>query len=195
MKPFFTDTEDCIIKGFQKTTESFQKLASNNDLQSGCTATLLFVFEDHYYISNVGDSESILCRDDSEEPIILTCKHTPDLESEKRRIEQNGGAVIFYGTYRINGLLAVSRSIGDNHLKNLIISLPSIKKEKRSPQDNFIIIASDGLWDVIKKKDCMNLVINYLKSYPKKEIPRLLIDEALNRNSNDNISILIMFFR
>lgn len=53
------------------------------------------------------------------------------------------------GTWRVQGVLAVSRGIGDIHLKEWIIAEPDVKKLQITPDCEFLILASDGLWDAV----------------------------------------------
>lgn len=64
-----------------------------------------------------------------------------------------GGVVVWAGTWRVGGVLAVSRAFGDKPLKRYVIATPDVRDEKIAPEDEFLILASDGLWDV-----CMNQV-------------------------------------
>jgi serine/threonine protein phosphatase PrpC len=66
-----------------------------------------------------------MCRDGS--PVRLTIRHLPDAPDEKERILKNGGAVVWYGTWRVNGLLSVSRSIGDASLSTVVIPDPAVR--------------------------------------------------------------------
>ncbi|KAH7415812.1 hypothetical protein KP509_14G062000 [Ceratopteris richardii] len=78
----------------------------------------------------------------------LTLKE-PERVHETRRIEAAGGYVIAWNGYRITALLALSRAIGDGYLKRYVISEPDVVHLERSDEDEFLILASDGLWDVI----------------------------------------------
>ncbi|KAH7415814.1 hypothetical protein KP509_14G062000 [Ceratopteris richardii] len=73
----------------------------------------------------------------------------PERVHETRRIEAAGGYVIAWNGYRITALLALSRAIGDGYLKRYVISEPDVVHLERSDEDEFLILASDGLWDVI----------------------------------------------
>ena len=53
------------------------------------------------------------------------------------------------GTWRLQGCLAVSRGIGDSHLKQWVIPEPETKILKIEPECEFLILASDGLWDKV----------------------------------------------
>lgn len=82
--------------------------------QAGCTAVVLLITPDKYYVANAGDSRCVLYTKDNK-VIALSDDHKPDNELEKKRIEQGGGIV---AEGRINGNLNLSRAIGDLEFKN-----------------------------------------------------------------------------
>ena len=103
-----------------------------------------------------GDTRAVLAR--SGTAIELTTDHIPTLQSETERIHRAGGAIV---RGRVQGVLGVSRSFGDIEYKtlrekswgaaitaDLVIATPAIKIVEIVPEDEFIIIASDGLFDV-----------------------------------------------
>ena len=74
-----------------------------------------------------------------------------------RRVEAAGGRVIFWNGYRVLGVLAMSRAIGDRYLKPYILAEPEITFTPRSSEDECIIMASDGLWDVINNETACDI--------------------------------------
>ena len=86
------------------------------------------------------------------EAIALSEDHKPNTESERTRIENDGGVVIWAGTWRVGGVLAVSRAFGDRPLKKYVISTPDVHEESMTGDDEVLILASDGLWDVVSNK-------------------------------------------
>lgn len=79
-------------------------------MNSGSTAVALLVDPDHVYVSWLGDSQAVLVRDGYAVDIMEP--HKPDRADEKARIEALGGCVVFFGSWRVNGTLAVSRALG-----------------------------------------------------------------------------------
>ena len=75
--------------------------------------------------------------------------HKPSRSDERQRIENAGGVVVWAGTWRVSGVLAVSRAFGDRPLKKFVIAEPETREEQIRPLDRMVILASDGLWDVI----------------------------------------------
>ena len=82
----------------------------------------------------------------------LSIDHKPNSKEERQRIENAGGVVVWAGTWRVGGVLAVSRAFGDRPLKRFVIPTPDIKQEQLTSDDEFIILASDGLWDVVSNQ-------------------------------------------
>lgn len=74
------------------------------------------------------------------------------MQSEKDRIEKEGGLVVWAGTWRVGGVLAVSRAFGDRMLKRYVIATPDIREEWLSSEDDLLILASDGVWDVLSNQ-------------------------------------------
>lgn len=84
--------------------------------------------------------------------------HKPNRPDERQRIESAGGVVVWAGTWRVGGVLAVSRAFGDRMLKKYVVAIPDIKEETLVSHDEFIIMASDGLWDVIENQEAVDFV-------------------------------------
>ncbi|PQP98311.1 putative protein phosphatase 2C 11 isoform X1 [Prunus yedoensis var. nudiflora] len=122
--------------------------------------------------------------------IPLSIDHKPDRSDERQRIEEAGGFIIWAGTWRVGGVLAVSRAFGDKVLKPFVVAEPEIQEEEIDGVD-FIIIASDGLWNVISNKDAVALVQDIEDA---EEASRKLIQEAFARGSSDNITCVVVQF-
>lgn len=95
---------------------------------------------------------------------------------------------------RVNGHLAISRSVGDIRLKEPVagvIADPEISELEITPDDQFIVLASDGLWDVMTNQECVDLV---RKCSDKNKAAEALVDKALKLGSADNVTALIVWF-
>lgn len=216
-----TQVKEAIKGGYLKTDSDFMAIAEKEGYKSGTTAVTLLLLDDYIVVSNVGDSEAVVCRDGK--AVQLSILHTPLNEDEKKRVAAAGGTIVFYGQYRVNGVLAVTRSIGDRMLKDHVTALPDTVVEKMTPQDEFIIMGSDGLWDVIKYQEAVDFVKTERAKIlagaenasagnadamdtsaenasagdadAARSISRRLVDEALRKDSKDNISALVVFFK
>lgn len=122
----------------------------------------------------------------------MSVDHKPNCKDERMRIENSGGCVVWAGTWRVGGVLAVSRAFGDKPLKRYVIATPDVREETLGPDDEFIILASDGLWDVVSNQDAVNLVRDVRD--PEKAAKKLA-EEAMSRGSNDNVSAIVVRFK
>ncbi|GMI99558.1 hypothetical protein HRI_003625100 [Hibiscus trionum] len=181
----------------------------------GTTAVAALMTSEHIVVANCGDSRAVLCRGGVAIP--LSFDHKPDKPDERARIEAAGGRVIFVNGARVEGILAMSRAIGDKYLKPVVTSEPEITFTKREPEDECLILASDGLWDVLssdmacevaheclKERSNDTLDINAGRStqndeggeplYPSRSVlaATLLTRLALGRGSSDNISVVVV---
>eukprot|EP01083_Nonionella_stella_P083037 229440_1 len=131
-------------------------------IQSGTTAVTCIVTHESderiLYCANCGDSRAVLCRDGT--AARLSRDHKPQDPEESRRIVEAGG---FIGRCnRVNGILAVSRALGDHVLKPPVTPEPSISRTVLSATDYFCIMACDGLWDVCSDQEAVDFVTKRL---------------------------------
>lgn len=116
----------------------------------GSTAVAALLTPDLIVVANCGDSRAVLCRGGKAIP--LSRDHKPDSPDELARIEAAGGRVIYVNGARVEGILAMSRAIGDKYLKPVVTSEPEITITPRQAEDDCLILASDGLWDVLSSE-------------------------------------------
>ena len=83
------------------------------------------------------------------------------------------------------------RALGDHALKKFVISEPNFWEGDLSPADAFLIIACDGLWDVVQDQEAIELVAGKNSA---KDMSDILVREALKRGSTDNISVMAVRF-
>ncbi|XP_078438683.1 protein phosphatase 2C 50-like [Wolffia australiana] len=118
----------------------------------GSTSIVAIVCSSEIIVANCGDSRAVLCK--GKEALPLSNDHKPDRVDERARIEAAGGKVINWRGYRVSGFLAMSRSIGDRHLKDRgLIANPEITRVRRSKDHDCLILATDGLWDVMTNEE------------------------------------------
>lgn len=192
----------------------------NDEIESGATATVIFIREDVMFISHVGDSCVVLSKSGKAE--VLTNSHRPYGNNtislqEIKRITQAGGWIV---NGRICGDISVSRAFGDMRFKNkkyemlekgveegrwtekfvsrirfngdLVTASPDVSQVSLGPDVEFILLASDGLWDYIKSSEAVNFVRNHLRQHGDVQMAsEALAQLALNRYSQDNVSIII----
>ncbi|XP_044717659.1 protein phosphatase 2C domain-containing protein [Hirsutella rhossiliensis] len=139
------------------------------------------------YTANVGDARIILCR--GGKALRLSYDHKGSDENEGKRIANAGGLIL---NNRVNGVLAVTRALGDAYMKDLVTGHPyTTETVIQADLDEFIIIACDGLWDVCSDQEAVDLVRNIQEPTAAS---KLLVDHALSRFSTDNLSCMIVRF-
>lgn len=168
--------------------------------KSGCTALSVLITDKHIICANAGDSRSVMGT--SGRTVELSYDHKPTNRPEKDRIEKANGTVT---NKRVNGDLAVSRALGDFEYKKesqlpareqQVSGEPDIKFVERAAGDEFVILACDGIWDVMSSEDANNFV-RTLMSEGEKDLSLIceeMLDECLLRNSRDNMSVILIVF-
>lgn len=185
----------------KKYYENLQNLIStsfcSNQSHTGSTCCTVIIKNRVIYSVNVGDSRAILCTKDKK-AVQLTNDHKP--EFDKNRISKLGGTIDYStGIGRIDGL-AVSRAFGDTYNK-YTAPIPEVRSRPLNPGDKFIIIACDGLYDVLTNDQIINYVYNLAYSpitgqriNKNINIAKKLAEYAIMSGSSDNVSIIIRFF-
>ncbi|KAL8191608.1 hypothetical protein R6Q57_028339 [Mikania cordata] len=211
----------------------------------GSTAVVAIVSPEKIIVANCGDSRAVLCRNGKAVPLSTDHKVIrilfvddqslmfdrfflrnlptfeyflqPDSPDELSRIEAAGGKVLYWDGARVCGVLAMSRAIGDSYLKPYVTCEPDVTIKERTGEDEFLILASDGLWDVVSNDTACGLVrlclkgngpSTEMKSPPNNEVSDyencdrvcsnaalLLTKLALARGSADNVSVVVVDLR
>lgn len=140
------------------------------------------------YTSNVGDLRIVLCR--AGQAYRLSYDHKATDTHEINRIEDNGGLVL---KNRVNGVLAVTRSLGDTYMKLLVIGVPFTTATEITADDEFIIIACDGLWDVVSDKHACKLAAESFKQgYSPLQVAKKLCQFAIELSTTDNVTVMVV---
>ncbi|CAK9051196.1 unnamed protein product [Durusdinium trenchii] len=180
----------------------------------GCTAAICLVQVESILVANVGDSRVVLSQRGQAVP--LSEDHKPNLPRERERIERAGGVVEQQQagpltTFRINGNLNLSRSIGDLDYKNdlqlppgeqIISSVPDVLEHRRDAADEFVLIASDGIWDRIGSQEAVDFVRRKLQEGGETSLSQImedLLDECFSPDlmktgglGGDNMTALLV---
>ncbi|KAF8534290.1 phosphatase 2C-like domain-containing protein [Trichophaea hybrida] len=137
------------------------------------------------YTANVGDARIVLCRNGK--ALRLSYDHKGSDENEGKRVANAGGLIL---NNRVNGVLAVTRALGDSYMKDLVTGHPyTTESVVQNDLDEFIILACDGLWDVCSDQEAVDLVRSILDP---QEASKKLVDHALSQFSSDNLSCMIV---
>lgn len=158
----------------------------------GCTYVGVIIARNHgkngkLYFSNVGDSRSVLSING--EAVRCSLDHTPNEPSEFERLSSSEAGII---DGRVDGVLSVSRALGDHLFKKHVISTPFQSEYDITDQTEFIILACDGVWDVVTDQKAVDLVREYALRGEAKEAAEALRNMALESGSTDNISCMLI---
>uniref|UniRef100_A0A6N2MBZ8 PPM-type phosphatase domain-containing protein n=1 Tax=Salix viminalis TaxID=40686 RepID=A0A6N2MBZ8_SALVM len=200
--------EEAIRGGYLVTDSEFL----SQGVSSGACAASVLLKDGELHAANVGDCRVVLSRNGIAD--VLTNDHRASREDERLRIENSGGFLhCRNGIWRVHGSLAVSRAIGDRHLKEWIISEPEIKRVPLTSDCQFLIMASDGLWDksfvdpavtisnlttpfsLIKIKHKVNeqeAVDVILRENNSVESCKKLVDKSFSRGNMDDITVMVI---
>ncbi|CAK9226169.1 hypothetical protein BDL97_05G018600 [Sphagnum fallax] len=186
---FIDDTKLAIAEAYKQTDQDYLRAENGNQRDAGSTASTAVLVGERLLVANVGDSRAVICRDGTAVP--LSSDHKPNRTDERQRIEDAGGVVMWVGTWRVGGVLAVSRAFGDRLLKRYVVAEPEIQEDTIKEGVDFLVLASDGLWDVVTNDEAVSMV----GPVPDPEdAARMLTDEAYRRGSADNITCVIVRF-
>lgn len=195
------DIKKAISDGFQTTDAVIVEESNKRGWMNGSTAVVGVLVDYTLYVANIGDSEAVLVRQNDAGALeceAMTVPHKASDPNEKRRIEALGGHV-FFG--RVFGALAVSRSFGDSKFKtpktsqNFVSWEPAIQTRGLNASHKFLILACDGLWDVMKHEEAADFVNKHrAQGKTANEVAKALVREALNKRTEDNVTIVLVFF-
>ena len=220
-----TDNEKEKEKIYDVIKETFinanEKLVSNeeiNSLFSGSTCVSVIYTPEKLIVPNIGDSRAVLGRLINKETneykaIELSRDHKPTEKDEEKRILENDGRIQpfiedgeFVGPQRVwikedevPGL-AMTRSFGDRMAATVgVISEPEIKEYIFNPNDKFMIIASDGIWEFISSQECINIIKEFYNNNDIKGCCEFLYQESSKRwlkeeEVIDDTTMIIVFF-
>ena len=211
------DLSEVIISTFIMENNSLLRNKQIDSDLSGSTCVSVIYTPQKLIISNLGDSRCVLgkCKNGEWEFENLSKDHKPNVKEEAERIKKSGGRIrpmidedgCFVGPLRVYMRdkdlpgLAMTRSFGD-YFASLAgtISIPEIKEHFLVPEDKFIILASDGLFEFISSKEVGNIIKGYYEKndvvgcceYLYKESYRKWIVEE--EDTVDDITIILVFF-
>lgn len=120
----------------------------------------------------------------------LSHDHKASDPLEQKRIKDSGG---FVSNDRVNGILAIARSLGDHEMKEWVIGTPYISRIVLRPdEDKLIVLACDGVWDVLGDEE----VVRIAESLEDPMVAATKIsDKALEEGSSDNISTMVVYLQ
>ena len=154
------------------------------------------------HVGNVGDSRAIVVTRHGE-AIAMSVDQKPSRKDERKRLKAKGAFITGKPSFmykmwplkkildvpRVNGQLAVSRSIGDVSLKAFITCDPEVQTRRIAKHDRFLVMATDGLWDVVSSKMAARVACRYRDP---QAAANALVALALGRHTTDNVTVLVV---
>jgi protein phosphatase 2C len=161
----------------------------------GTTALVAVQQAGRFCIAHCGDSRAVLCENNIARQ--LTVDHKPDVPEERDRILAAGGLVFRrhnHGQSMVMGLLAMSRALGDAYLDPYISHEPDVMTFECTPGMQFLLLASDGLFDVMDNQTAVELAlqslghVGHVNSHVGHVDHLCSLDSPGNNNTNNNTS-------
>ncbi|GLT88311.1 hypothetical protein SLE2022_063430 [Rubroshorea leprosula] len=213
-----TFSEDILRNAVAETEEGFLNLVRQNYntdpriAKVGSCCLVGIIWRGSLYVANLGDSRAVIgCLDGSGNMVLeqLTTDHNVNVDAIREEVEalhpDDPEIVVFKrGSYRIKGIIQVSRAIGDAYLKQpgdyfhsslvrahelsaapnqpVLTAQPSVERRVLQPTDRFLIFASDGLWAILTNEQ----VVDIITTKPREGIARTLIRRALKEAAKKN---------
>jgi serine/threonine protein phosphatase PrpC len=183
----------------ERLTQAIETI--NNDIRNnymgrreGTCAIIALLEGNKLYVANVGDSRAVLSRNN--QALALSEDQSPNRPDETQRIQRAGGLVI---NNRVQGNLAVSRAIGDFDLSPFVIATPEIREIDIQPNDNFLILSCDGIFErnIISRQNAVDIVRESLQQNQNNPnaaqiASQALVQAAYNKGSGDNLSTIVV---
>ncbi|KAM0877344.1 hypothetical protein ACQ4PT_035563 [Festuca glaucescens] len=164
------------------------------------TALVALVLKDYLVLANCGVSMAVISR--GGEAVQLTAEH-------RRRVENAGGRVD-ESTNTVDSVLPTSRAFGSSAYKQYVTAEPEVTAVARDPRDEFLILATAGLWDHVSPAAACRLVERNLRSRVRVTTPwvaslggrgsptalaKELAEHAVRAGSPDNVGVVVVLFR
>uniref|UniRef100_A0A4X2L4H3 Protein phosphatase 1E n=2 Tax=Vombatus ursinus TaxID=29139 RepID=A0A4X2L4H3_VOMUR len=189
------DPAEALCRAFRVTDERFVQKAARESLRCGTTGVVTFIRGNMLHIAWLGDSQVMLVR--KGQAVELMKPHKPDREDEKQRIEALGGCVVWFGAWRVNGSLSVSRAIGDAEHKPYICGDADSASTVLDGSEDYLILACDGFYDTVNPDEAVKVVADHLKENngDSSMVAHKLVASARDAGSSDNITVIVVFLR
>ena len=180
----YDSIENNLTSSFHKIDEELKFYDSEH---TGSTATILLFQDNIVYCANVGDSTAFIVYDNFIKKISIDHKCTDPKEEE--RILLNGGKIT---KNRVMGQLVLSRCLGDLYCKKYGVSnIPDISVNKLEENVKYVVVASDGVWDVVKENELLQLSKNRKNA---EGFCKDLVKLAIDKDTKDNVSCIVISF-
>uniref|UniRef100_A0A8C4NH57 Protein phosphatase 1E n=1 Tax=Eptatretus burgeri TaxID=7764 RepID=A0A8C4NH57_EPTBU len=192
---FGTKPCEALGRAFRQADQGFVLKAKRESLRCGSTGVVTLMRGKTLHVAWLGDSQVTLVRCGN--AVELMMPHKPDREDEKKRIEALGGCVIWFGAWRVNGTLSVSRAIGDAEHKPYISGEADCASFSLDGSEDYLLLACDGFYDTVHADEAVRIVGEHLRENDgdPNMVAHRLVASARDAGSSDNITVLVIFLR
>jgi len=178
-----------IVTAFRELDAEY---CAKDESHSGCTACVVLMNDNTITVANTGDSRAILVSEPTPNDIraiALSTDHKPDRLDERERIAKAGGTVSHWGVWRVEGVLAMSRAIGDKSLKKYVIPDPDITTRELKNGDKFVVVATDGVWDLLRNDEVAQMCAPFVDP---DDAAMKIMNEIIARGIVDNTTVVVI---
>ncbi|CAD5189276.1 unnamed protein product [Musa acuminata subsp. malaccensis] len=197
---FPLELEKVVTRSFKQTDTQFARTCDlESSLSSGTTALTAMIFGRSLLVANAGDCRAVLSRLGT--AVEMSKDHRPCCINEQTRVKSLGGS-INYGY--LNDQLEVTRALGDWHLQGMkeigepggpLSAEPELKMVTLTKEDEFLIICSDGIWEVFTSQNAVDFARRQLREHNDVKLCcKELVQEALRRGATDNLTAVMVCF-
>ncbi|KAI9125616.1 hypothetical protein K1719_003034 [Acacia pycnantha] len=197
---FPLEMEKVVTRSFLETDVAFAKFCSlESSMSSGTTALTAIIHGRSLLVANAGDCRAVLSRCGG--AIEMSKDHRPSCTKEKKRIASLGG---FIDDGYLNGQLGVTRALGNWHLEGMknergqggpLTAEPELKLMTLTKEDEFLLIGSDGIWDVFTSQNAIDFARRRLRKHNDVKLCcKEMVEEAIKRGSKDNLTVVMVCF-
>ncbi len=197
-----TSAADLLTRALQSAEDEFRVIcdrrnaSTSQPLYPGTTALCMALHGRSLTVANIGDSRAMLCR--AGRAIDLTVDQVAGRADERARIERAGHVHALKkheGEWRIGEVgLAVTRSVGDFDAKPPLIAEPEVTEQELGPEDEYVVLASDGVWDVLDGHDVVSIIADTVKQ-PAMAAQRIVHTAVNEQYSKDNATAIVCFLQ
>lgn len=197
---FPLELEKVITRSFMETDAAFAKTCSlESSRASGTTALTAMIFGRSLLVANAGDCRAVLSRCGA--AVEMSKDHRPCCKKERMRIESLGG---YIDDGFLNGELGVTRALGDWHLEGMkgggerggpLSAEPELKLMTLTKDDEFLIIGSDGIWEMFTSQNAVDFARRRLQEHNDVKLCcKEIVEEAIKRGASDNLTLVMVSF-
>lgn len=184
----------CVLRNAFHSVDKFVECMGSTVSHVGSTAVVCLVSKNAIYFANAGDSLALIGYKNGTSEF-FSMEHKVGLPSEIERIEEEGGKITYDdGCARINQTVNVARGIGDHFIKKYFICNPhirSITQKTKLEEVNYILLASDGVWDVMRCNE-INSIAHTSKTC--EQFAKEIVETAKALGSMDNLTATVIDF-